>query len=209
MIGFDNCQGFFMVADFSERLRFFRSQRGLSQQELANAVGISRKQISDYEVGTAKPRQATYMKILKALDISDQIFSKSDLCSLDINDLDGDQVISFSNSDGDKIMLSKSFCTKNHLNEVDILSVFKIKGDAMQETLFNDDLVLVDTSDKYFISGLIYLIYFYGERMVVRLHRSANGLIEITKDNSAYPDNTVNESEIIVLGKVVYRQGLI
>ena len=106
-------------------------------------------------------------------------------------------------------MLSKSFCTKNHLNEVDILSVFKIKGDAMQETLFNDDLVLVDTSDKYFISGLIYLIYFYGERMVVRLHRSANGLIEITKDNSAYPDNTVNESEIIVLGKVVYRQGLI
>ena len=148
-----------MVADFSERLRFFRSQRGLSQQELANAVGISRKQISDYEVGTAKPRQATYMKILKALDISDQIFSKSDLCSLDINDLDGDQVISFSNNDGDKIMLSKSFCTKNHLNEVDILSVFKIKGDAMQETLFNDDLVLVDTSDKYFISGLIYLIY--------------------------------------------------
>ena len=151
MIGFDNCQGFFMIADFSERLRFFRSQRGLSQQELANAVGISRKQISDYEVSTAKPRQATYMKILKALDISDQIFSKSDLCSLDINDLDGDQVISFSNNDGDKIMLSKSFCTKNHLNEVDILSVFKIKGDAMQETLFNADFVLVDTSDKYFI----------------------------------------------------------
>ena len=45
--------------------------------------------------------------------------------------------------------------------------------------------------------------------MAVRLHRSANGLIEITKDNPAYPDNTVNESEIIVLGKVVYRQGLI
>ena len=82
-----------MVADFSERLRIFRSQRGLSQQELANAVGISRKQISDYEVGTAKPRQATYMKILKALDISDQIFSKSDLCSLDINDLDGEGYI--------------------------------------------------------------------------------------------------------------------
>jgi transcriptional regulator with XRE-family HTH domain len=95
---------------------------------LANAVGISRKQISDYEVGTAKPRQATYMKILKALDISDQIFSKSDLCSLDINDLDGDQVISFSNNDGDKIMLSKSFCTKNHLNEVDILSVLRLRG---------------------------------------------------------------------------------
>ena len=99
------------------------------------------------------------------------------------NDLDGDQVISFSNNDGDKIILSKSFCTKNRLNAVDILSVFKIKGDAMQETLFNDDLVLVDTSDKYFISGLIYLIYFYGEKMAVRLHRSANGLIEITKDN--------------------------
>jgi len=65
-----------MVADFSERLKFFRSQRGLSQQGLANTVGISRKQISDYEVGTAKPRQATYMKILKALDISDRFSIK-------------------------------------------------------------------------------------------------------------------------------------
>lgn len=86
--------------------------RDFSQVELAKRVGISGKQISDYEVGTSKPRQSTYMKILNALEVSDQVFSNSDLCSLDLNDLEDDQQV-IRNDNGDKIILSREFCNKN------------------------------------------------------------------------------------------------
>jgi transcriptional regulator with XRE-family HTH domain len=199
-----------MQNDFSTRLKYFRSLRDLSQVELAKRVGISSKQVSDYEVGSSKPRQSTYMKILNALEISDQVFSNSDLCSLDLNDLEDDQQVIFRNDSGDKIILSREFCTKNRFHPIKDLSVYKIQGNAMEETLLDGDLVLVDTTFRDIISGRLFLIYFYGEKMAVRLYRSQDGLINIVRDNKSYSDQeSINESEIIVLGKIVYRQGLI
>lgn len=201
-----------MQNDFSTRLKYFRSLRDLSQVELAKRVGISSKQVSDYEVGSSKPRQSTYMKILNALDVSDQVFSNSDLCSLELDDLDRDknQVITFSNTSGDQILLSTSYCVKNNLLPAADLSVFPVKGNSMYPTLSDGDLVLIDNTDKDFLSGLIYLVFFYGEKTIVRLHRSQLGLVDLCKDNPSFPDRTgIGDSEFIVLGKVVYRQGLI
>lgn len=199
-----------MVEDFSTRLKYFRSLRDLTQSDLAKAVGISQKQVSDYEVGTSKPRQSTFIKILNALNVTDHVFNNSDLCSLDLNDLDVDQLVTFSNDNGDKIILTRSFCVKHNFYPIKDLSVFAIKGDAMSSTLLSGDLVLVDTTDKSMVSGLIYLVYFYGEKMAVRLYRGQQGLIDMVKDDPSYPNHSaVDESDIIILGKIVYRQGLI
>jgi transcriptional regulator with XRE-family HTH domain len=199
-----------MQNDFSTRLKYFRSLRDFSQAELAKRVGISSKQVSDYEVGTSKPRQSTYIKILNALNVSDHIFSQSDLCSLDVNDLEDDQLVFFQNDKGDKITLSREFCIANHLYPTTGLSVYKIRGNAMAETLLDGDLVLVDTTFSGIISGHLHLIFFYGEKMAARLYRGQHGLINIVKDNVSYPNNeSIQESEITVLGKIVFRQGLI
>ena len=202
-----------MVEDFPTRLKYFRSLRDLTQSDLAKSVGISQKQVSDYEVGASKPRQATFLKILKALKVSEKIFNNSDLCSLelsDLNDLEEDHPVTFSNDNGDKIILPSSLCNMYNFLPVTDLSVFHIKGNSMAETLMDGDLVLVDTKDRIITSGLIYLIYLFGEKMVARLHRSQPELIDIIKDNNSYPQlNAVDESQIIVLGKIVFRQGLI
>lgn len=199
-----------MQNDFSTRLKYFRSLRDFSQVELAKRIGISGKQVSDYEVGTSKPRQSTYLKILDALNVNDDIFSNSDLCSLDINDLDLDQVVTYSNTNGEKIILPRSFCSKYKLFPVTDISVFSVKGDSMSPTFLDGDLLLVDTTDKFFISGLIYLIYLYGEKIIARLYRGENGLVDISRDNQSFPKHKpIEESEIIILGKIIYRQGLI
>lgn len=59
-----------MKDSFGARLRFFRSKVGLSQQQLADSTGLSRKIISDYEVKLdVMPREGNLYKIAEALGI--------------------------------------------------------------------------------------------------------------------------------------------
>lgn len=43
------------MADFSERLKSLRAQKGLSQQELADIIGVNKQTISGYERGVRRP----------------------------------------------------------------------------------------------------------------------------------------------------------
>lgn len=54
---------------FSERLKNFREQKNLTQEELASLSGISARSIQRYENGTNRPRVEAAEKIAKALDI--------------------------------------------------------------------------------------------------------------------------------------------
>lgn len=59
-----------MKDSFGARLRFFRSKAGLSQQQLADKAGLSRKIISDYEVKLdVMPRETNLYKIADVLGI--------------------------------------------------------------------------------------------------------------------------------------------
>lgn len=59
-----------MKDSFGSRLKFFRSKAGLSQQQLADRAGLSRKIISDYEVKLdVMPREGNLYKIADALNI--------------------------------------------------------------------------------------------------------------------------------------------
>ncbi|EKU59475.1 DNA-binding helix-turn-helix protein [Acinetobacter sp. WC-323] len=59
-----------MNDSFGARLKFFRSKAGLSQQQLAEKSGLSRKIISDYEVKKdIVPRDSNLYKLAKALEL--------------------------------------------------------------------------------------------------------------------------------------------
>lgn len=60
-----------MKDTFGLRLRYYRTSKNLTQQELAKSSGVSRKQISDLENEIQKnPRDQTVKKLASALDIS-------------------------------------------------------------------------------------------------------------------------------------------
>lgn len=62
-----------------ERLAQIRKQRGLSQYELAEALGFSRGQISNYEQGTRRPDPATLQQIADYLHVSvDSLLGRDD-----------------------------------------------------------------------------------------------------------------------------------
>ena len=52
-----------------EKSKHWRVQKGLSQKELGDQIGMSQQQIGQYETGTRTPKQETLLKIAKALGV--------------------------------------------------------------------------------------------------------------------------------------------
>ena len=54
--------------NFPQRFRELRKARGMSQAELAEAVGVHFTQVSRYERGDSRPNSATVTRLARALD---------------------------------------------------------------------------------------------------------------------------------------------
>jgi y4mF family transcriptional regulator len=57
------------VADFAAAIRGTRLDRGLSQADLARLSGVSRKWISEFEVGKSTVELSLVLRVLEALDL--------------------------------------------------------------------------------------------------------------------------------------------
>ena len=58
------------VPDFPERLSGLRKQRGLSQKQLAEQIGVHYTQVRRYEAGTSQPTLEVLRSLAKTLRIS-------------------------------------------------------------------------------------------------------------------------------------------
>ena len=58
--------------DLREEIRRRREERHLSQEELAEAVGVSRQAVSKWESGAAQPTGANRRALLQALDLREE-----------------------------------------------------------------------------------------------------------------------------------------
>ncbi|PWE17523.1 transcriptional regulator [Marinicauda salina] len=58
-----------MSAPLSNRIRVLRAEHGISQTELAEAIGVSRKTISTIEVGRFTPSTVIALKIARYFDV--------------------------------------------------------------------------------------------------------------------------------------------
>jgi transcriptional regulator with XRE-family HTH domain len=61
-------------APFSRRIKHWRHESGLSQEQLATAAGLSELTISSLERGQSDPKLSTIQKIAQALDLPPSIF---------------------------------------------------------------------------------------------------------------------------------------
>lgn len=189
---------------FAERLKYFRSQKDLTQTQLADLVGITAKQISDYEVGRSKPRPATLFKIFNALEIDEKSFFDEKLF---ISDLvkNNEQMLSFtSNSDRTVIMPRQGF----YYDPQHIIA-HEHQGDSMNPTLNDGDLLLVNTDIMRIEHGKLHLIKVDDIPSIFRLYPNDNGTVSTKKDNDFYPAKTFSITSIDIIGKVIYRQGFL
>ena len=55
------------MADFAERLRLLRTQKGISQQELADFLDVNKQTISGYERGVRRPAGENSLEIYEKI----------------------------------------------------------------------------------------------------------------------------------------------
>jgi putative transcriptional regulator len=68
-----------MSGELENRIRVFRAERRISQTELADGIGVSRKTISTIEVGRFIPSTVVALKIARYFNVAvEEIFWLSD-----------------------------------------------------------------------------------------------------------------------------------
>ena len=77
---------------FTDKVRDARIELGLTQTQLGEAAGVSLRTILAYEKGEKKPRQATMLKLAKALKVSVKFLS-DDACEDPMDDIEKDGYI--------------------------------------------------------------------------------------------------------------------
>lgn len=195
-----------MIDNFSARLRYFRSKQNLSQTELSDLVGISQKQISDYEVGNSVPRQANLLKLIEALKVTKQEFLTTPI-DTESDVMSALEFVSFYNEVSDlKISLPANIVQDLPLNKEKIIPT-RINGQSMLPLLNSGDIALVDTNQNQPQDGKVFAINFFNEEIIARVFRNPDGTLLLSRDNPDYPPKTVRPDEVEIIGKLVYRMG--
>lgn len=87
------------------------------------------------------------------------------------------------------------------------LALISVKGDSMEPTLSNEDLILVDMRKSRVEDNAIYVLQLEGTLLVKRIQRKLDGTLHVMSDNARYQPEVVGAdraSGLHVLGRVVW-----
>lgn len=87
------------------------------------------------------------------------------------------------------------------------LALISVKGDSMEPTLSNEDLILVDMRKNRVEDNAIYVLQLDGTLLVKRIQRKLDGTLHVMSDNSRYQPEIVGadrSADLHVLGRVVW-----
>jgi len=90
---------------------------------------------------------------------------------------------------------------------VDKLAVVTARGDSMEPTVADGDVLLVDLSQKGIIDGAIHVLRNNGDVLVKRLQRGFGDQVIVSSDNKTYRELETTVDVLNVVGRVVWRGG--
>lgn len=93
-----------------------------------------------------------------------------------------------------------------HLNQ---LAAIRVKGDSMEPTIRGGDTILVDMAHTQIQDGQVFVIRDGDTLLVKRLQRKLGGVIRVISDNRLYPEFDAAADTLEVVGRAVWKGGLI
>lgn len=109
--------------------------------------------------------------------------------------------------DGSTVSVAKNWIDRNSFSPSALIAL-TVKGESMEPSLYEGDLVIVNTLDTKRVDGAVYAFNYEGEAVIKRLTRDA-GQWWLSSDNSdqrKYHRKSVQNGDCIVVGRVVRRE---
>ena len=125
---------------------------------------------------------------------------------LDIKASAGNGALAIDEEVIDFLAFQASWLRSRHINP-DRARVMTAKGDSMEPTIRDGDVLLVDTSIDRVRDNALYIIVFEGLVFVKRIHMKLDGSILLISDNQLYPPESVTADaapRLHVAGRVVW-----
>lgn len=100
---------------------------------------------------------------------------------------------------------ARAFLSMLNIRDPDQLFVCRGEGDSMAPTIFDSDLVMIDTTRKRItMQDRIWALVVAGAGMIKRVRPLPTGDILILSDNPAVPEQLFRSEDVYVVGKVVW-----
>jgi phage repressor protein C with HTH and peptisase S24 domain len=109
--------------------------------------------------------------------------------------------------DGSTISIPKHWADRNGYVPERLIAI-KVRGESMEPSLYEGDLVIVNTADAHPQDGIVFAVNYEGEPVVKRMSRDA-GQWWLTSDNPdqrKYHRKVCRGNDCIVIGRVVRKE---
>lgn len=212
-----------MNESLGQRLATRRKELDLSQTDIAERLGVTPQSVQQWESDRTAPRNKRLESLASVLMCSPEWLqfggeSSSNLGASNEPEFVGIPVYNVELSAGNGKHIDAEKAVEFYDIAVSRLAgigtsqhnavVVRVRGDSMEHTLHDGDVILVDTSVKSPISGKIFAFAFDDELRVKRFTKRLDGSWTISSDNSenpAYRDETVsghNIQQLRIIGQV-------
>jgi phage repressor protein C with HTH and peptisase S24 domain len=208
----------------AQRLKASREALHLSQAELATRAGVTQGTIGNIESGARKdPREL--MAIAAAVGVSPHWLrsGRGLKTSIPITDnpafpaVRGGRIrvtagssgfeVEYHGDDGEiaPLIFPASWYT-DHGYRPESLVAIKVSGSAMEPTLYDGDLVVVNTAQTNARDGRVFVLVVGGEVIIRRLFEDGGWIVRSdNRDKARHADKRLRDDSLVI-GEVVYRQ---
>lgn len=210
-----------VMASVGERIRELRKE--MQQSDLAGKLGIHKNTMTNYERGDRFPDVNILLKLLKVFPDTNPAWlltgegsqNKSEPVQggfvmfpryeLQVGDglerhIESEQIV-------DSISFKEDWVQNFLRVPRENLALMTVKGDSMNPTLSDGDMVLVDLRGARIEDSAIYVLEFEEALMVKRIQRKLDGSVIIKSDNHLYEPEVLQKDRVEslkIIGRVVW-----
>lgn len=221
-----------METTLAERLKTARESSGYDQKTMAEQLGISFRSWQDYELGKSVPGGKVFEALVKLGFNANWVLigageMKPDgskdprhvtnatepnegfvqIPRYEVSASAGGGAVIHSEQIVDHLTF-KADWVRNALGiPVSDLALINVKGDSMEPTLSNGDVILIDMGKDGFDDNAVYVLRLNGTLLVKRVKRNFDGSVLVSSDNAMYPPDTIKDDMVDtlnVVGRVVW-----
>lgn len=183
--------------------------RGMSKSGMLTAqavIGCSATWLATGEGGMVFSQSGMLMNV-HAADKNDPDFAQIPMVSLRLQaGVTGFQTEP-DRRDGGTLGMRRNWLERNGFVANQLIAI-QVKGASMEPGMHEDDIVVINTSDKQLVDGRVYAFNYEGEAVVKRLSRDAGQwwLMSDNPDQVKYHRKICSGEACIVIGRVVHKE---